>query len=376
MSAGRGLTAAELFAQAAAGGVGGSAPGEPWSAGLRARLLSPSDLADLDAPTPLVQGLIYRGTLAQLVGVPGSYKSFVAISIAASVATGRPFAGHRVPHQAPVIYVAAEGASGFRTRIAAWCEVNGVDPADLDGRLYILPEAVQLGDAAAVAELSSVLADLQPGLVVIDTRARCTSGSDENAAGEQGRLIDAADRLVRASGAAVLILHHAGRAGEHGRGSSAWDGACWSLLSVAGSDLRAKVRCAKHKDVRDGCEHHLQLAVHRVAPELLPQRPGESLEDWEARRTTLAVCPEARLDILETERRSVRLVLDKIRTLAGTEGLTRPQVVAFAEDAGVSRSAAYEAVATLIRGGFLRNVGSRNRPRYVAAGSDVVLVES
>ena len=40
--------------------------------------------------------------------------------------------GHRIPRREKVVYVAAEGATGLRARILAWCERNPVDPAELE----------------------------------------------------------------------------------------------------------------------------------------------------------------------------------------------------------------------------------------------------
>jgi hypothetical protein len=48
--------------------------------------------------------------------------------------------GTRTDRQAreKVIYPAAESAAGLRARILAWCERNNVEPATLDGWLYIM----------------------------------------------------------------------------------------------------------------------------------------------------------------------------------------------------------------------------------------------
>ncbi len=45
-------------------------------------LLSVSDLANLAAVKPLVEGLLFRDTLAQLSGPPGSYRCFYIVSSA------------------------------------------------------------------------------------------------------------------------------------------------------------------------------------------------------------------------------------------------------------------------------------------------------
>jgi len=76
-------TAAELAElEALASGVDPHAAEEAPPPTLRDRLLSLSDLATLPPVRPLTEGLVYRDTLAQLSGPPGSYKSFLALAMA------------------------------------------------------------------------------------------------------------------------------------------------------------------------------------------------------------------------------------------------------------------------------------------------------
>lgn len=332
---------------------------------LRERLLSPRQLADLPPVQPLIDGLLYRNTLAQIAGQPGSYKSFIAIGMACSVALGCAWEGYRVPEGGPVIYVAPEGASGLRTRILAWCESNHVDPAELEGRLHILPEPIQLGKFIDVAEACEVAKEMNALLLVLDTRARCTLGLSENDATEQGVAIDHAERIQAAAGTTVLGVHHSGRSGSHGRGSNAWDGAVWSDLQLTGEDMRCRIRCEKHKDVPDGCEHHFRMLPHTVSADLMPQLNGELDEEWEKRRSTLVAVQTSHLDDLAGDRPSDRSVLDIIRTSAGADGLTAATIVQLAEEHNVKRSTAYQAVKSLAERGVLRNIGSDKRARYI-----------
>lgn len=333
---------------------------------LRDRLLSLDELGALAPVRPLVDGLLYRNTLVQIAGQPGSYKSFVTIGMACSVALGRSWEGHRVPEAGSVVYVAPEGASGLRTRVLAWCELSGADPVELAGRLRFLPEPVQLGNSLDVSEACDVARELDAALVVLDTRARCTLGLSENDATEQGRAIHAAERIQKATGTTVLGVHHSGRGGDHGRGSNAWDGAVWSDLRMTGEDLRCRIHCEKHKDAADGCDHHFRMVPHTVAERHLPRLVRETPEEWSQRRSTLVAVQNGVWTNDADDRRSTRTVLDIIRTKGGAEGLTRAQAVELSIEAGVSRSAAYEATSALTQQALIRNVGSEKRARYVA----------
>jgi len=83
-----------------------------------ALLLNRTALKALPDPEPLVDGVLDQGTVALLYGKWGSGKSFIALDWAASVATGRAWQG-RSTEQRRVLYVAAEGAFGFKGRVDA-----------------------------------------------------------------------------------------------------------------------------------------------------------------------------------------------------------------------------------------------------------------
>jgi hypothetical protein len=73
-------------------------------------------------PEYLIDGLIESSSLVQMFGDPGAGKSFLALDVAACVATGKAFHGLEVK-QGPVIYVAGEGYNGIRRRLTGW-EIN------------------------------------------------------------------------------------------------------------------------------------------------------------------------------------------------------------------------------------------------------------
>lgn len=332
---------------------------------LSRQLLTLSGLGKLPPVRPLVEGLLYRGTLAQLTGAPGSYKSFLAVGMACAVAAGVAFEDHAVPDGGgPVVYVAAEGASGLRARILAWCELAGVDPSVLEGRLFILPVPVQLGNSVDIAEAVEVTREIAARLLVLDTRARCTVGLEENSSTEQGTAIAAVDTLIRETDCTVMAVHHSGRGGGAGRGSNAWDGAAWSDLRISSEHLLATVGCHKHKDVEAGCEHSFRMVPRTVSQELMPESSEQQ------RATLVAVAADGRQSD-DDDAPSRTLVSDIVRTCDGPEGLTRSQIIGLAVERGLSRSTAYAAVKDLVRRGAIRNVSTGKTERYVAAGGHV-----
>lgn len=325
---------------------------------LRDRLLNLSELAALTPPQPLVEGFIYQGTLAQLSATAGSYKTFLSIAIACSVATGRNFDEHQVPERKRVIYAAAEGASGLLKRIYAWCELNNVDPHELEGWLHILPCPIQLGSNLDVHEAEQLAIDIDAGLVILDTRSKCTIGLEENSNTEQAKAVNAAERIISAAGSAVLVIHHNGRSGSTPRGATAWDGGVWSDLRMEGGDLIARVHCEKHKDAPSGCDHHFRLIPRTVSEHLMSHTP-------EDHRKTLVIVQNNGWTPTDEIAGSQRTVLDVCRTSAPENGFTTAQLRDLAADAGISRSSAYTAIKALVERGLLKNIGTDKTPRYV-----------
>ena len=184
---------------------------------LEAATLSSADLDDLPPPEWLVQDWLPMGGLCQLTGASGSYKTFVGVGMAVRVALGLPWFGYEVK-AGPVVYVAAEGGRALRQRIReAEAALNSGVPA---AELFVHPAAVQMlgADWSALVE---VCRRRKAVLVVVDTLARSSVGVEENSATETGRLVQAAADLTDATGATVLLVHHAGHGSTRGRGSSA-----------------------------------------------------------------------------------------------------------------------------------------------------------
>jgi hypothetical protein len=246
--------------QAPAGAVeaaGANAPTatDPVSA-LMAELLSAEQMAKLPNPVPLVNGVLDMDSLAWFIGAPGSYKSFAALDIAGHVGTGRPWLAHAVK-QGRVIYLVAEGTTGMTLRTRAWQTRNG-PMTDVS----FLPRPVQArGEEWSI--LVEVVKRVEPALIIIDTQARVTVGINENDNSEVGVFIEQAERLRRASGACVLIVHHTGRNGLDARGASAIDGAQGTELKIVrGSEpLTAEIQMDKQKDMAEAEPLRLTLAV-------------------------------------------------------------------------------------------------------------------
>lgn len=230
------------------------------------------DTDDLDkiAPLePLLGDLLQVNTLCRAVGPSGSFKSFVLLDMCGCIGTGVKWHGQYVK-QGTVVYLVAEGEQGIRKRVRAWEQQYGLRMENV----RFLPRPVQ----AMSPEWDVLIAALQeigPVLVVVDTQARVTVGVEENSNKEMGQVVDRLDQLRTATGACVVVVHHTGHQGEHGRGASAVKGALQSELNVSRkgdklSNIVLTVKSGKQKDEDQSDEFEFRLKKVAIAGELKP----------------------------------------------------------------------------------------------------------
>ncbi len=257
-----------------------SAPGEEGLSTLeklRRKLVSAEELVHQPAPEPLIWGLLDLDTEAWMIGAPGSLKSFIALDMAGAVGAGRQWMGHRTQKR-KVLIVAAEGSRGMVLRTQAYVKVH----MGMEGVTFLpYPVQVQSNDGQWDA-LVQLAAELEPGLIVLDTQARVSVGLEENSAKDMGILINAIGMLKRATGACVLTIHHTGRNGGDARGSSALDGAQDTELKVVRASPRSSLECMvltdKQKDMaedRDGIK--IRMRVVDLGEDPVTGRPLSSL---------------------------------------------------------------------------------------------------
>lgn len=245
---------------------GAAALGDPVSK--RWRTLD--DLDDLPGTDWLVNKLLPAASLTHLVGMSQSLKSFIALDMALSLATGTPFAGSPrfgVTAPVPVLYVVGEGARGIGKRVRAWCKQRGIDRRRVGANLTVLEGAAQLGSQRDMDAVAEKVTETRAALVVFDTQARCTVGLEENSATDQGRAVAQLDTLMRRTGAAALVLHHTTKADpRNARGTVAWLNAVDVQLIALREDPKAMevvIEIGKMKD--DAVEGPYPFTVAKVA---------------------------------------------------------------------------------------------------------------
>lgn len=198
--------------------------------------------------------LIARG-LNVIYGPSGAYKSFYALSMALLIA-----------QQSPVIYIAAEGSSGFHKRILAWSDYHGLGA----GQLHFLCQEVNLLDPTKVRKFSAAAGALKPALVIFDTYARCIPGGDENSSRDAGIAILHTAEIQRQLDCAAVWVHHANRAERGERGSGAMRGGADAMIELTASGDVIRVICSKLKDDEPWPTEELQFQSIGASGILLP----------------------------------------------------------------------------------------------------------
>lgn len=208
----------------------------------------------------IIKGVLPQAGLAVVYGASGSGKSFAVLDMGFAIARGQAWRGKRTK-QGRVAYIAAEGAEGFRKRLAAYAIHHSVDLATvpmsvLDGA----PNLMELKDAKDLA--AGVMASGGADVIIVDTFAQTTPGANENAGEDVGKALGHCKRLHELTGALIVLIHHSGK--DASKGARGWSGlraACDAELEVVREGDARALRLSKNKDGEDGLQWGFALDI-------------------------------------------------------------------------------------------------------------------
>lgn len=183
----------------------------------------------LQAASPGDQWLIQDLWTAEAVGIiggpPKACKSWLALDLAVSVASGSPCLGvFPVRATGPVLlYAGEDSASSLRFRLESIARARHLDFAHLEVGV-ITTASLRLDRPQDQERLQATVALHRPKLLVLDPLIR-VHGADENASGPMAALLGFFRALQRQTAAAIALVHHArktlsARTGYSLRGSS------------------------------------------------------------------------------------------------------------------------------------------------------------
>jgi len=179
------------------------------------------DLWDEDPATKwLIQDVIEDGVIAEIWGESGTLKTFIALDMAVSVASGVNYHGEEVRRTGPALIIPGEGRQGLKKRVRVLCQKRGLG-RDIKLRIANRPVMLAKDDQAAwlLKEIRDF--DIPPALIVVDTLAR-NFGGNENSTEDMNAFLDSVVTISREFGATILIIHHCGHDTTHSRGAYAF----------------------------------------------------------------------------------------------------------------------------------------------------------
>ncbi|MBP1598488.1 MAG: hypothetical protein H6Q05_3865 [Acidobacteria bacterium] len=242
----------------------------------------------------LIEHLWTAAGVGILAGQPKSLKTYVALEMAVSVASGSPcFGVFPVSVQGPTLVYAAEDApSDLRSRLESLAAQRDRRLEDLDLRV-ITADFIRLDHPQDQERLRETVLRYRPMLLVLDPLVRLHS-QDENQSGPMAALLGYLRRLQRSTGTAVLIVHHlrksgnASGAGYNLRGSS--DLYAWVDSFVSLQRCRDRITIS--------AEHRAATPLKPVPVELVHESQGRA--PWLRITTPDVPLPETNHDLLRT----------------------------------------------------------------------------
>ena len=179
-------------------------------------LLKISDIKEPKGPQWLVTDLWAVNAVGIIAGEPKSYKTWLGLDLALSVASGTPCLDKfEVPERGPVlIYLAEDTLWSLKQRLTSISQHRGLSLEDLP--LYTLTAPrLQLASPGRYRQqeqndqdrLRAKIQKLKPKLVLLDPLVRI-SQADENNANEMSELLGYVRGLQREFNTCVALTHH------------------------------------------------------------------------------------------------------------------------------------------------------------------------
>lgn len=213
------------------------------------------DLEVIDSTEYLIDGWLEASTVNVLYAPKDTYKSFVALSMACCIGSGRAWYGHAT-RKSGIVYIAGEGNRGYKRRLRAWCIRNRVKLSELPIAVSDRPTRIldpeTLSDWCVHLETLKMRFEVDHLFVVIDTLSTNMGPGDENRPTDMAQLISSVRISFAASlGATVLFVHHTGKNVDLGaRGGSSLEGNADNVLVLRSGPEEGlvEVHCKHTKD--------------------------------------------------------------------------------------------------------------------------------
>lgn len=236
----------------------------------------------------LLPNFLPKTGMAYLYGPSGTFKTFVALDLAMSVATGHGpnwwDDGDRDPM--PVVFLAGESAHALASqRVDSWLHRHLVPGLEAKARMLFLDQVPPLEMASywrfiidrIKAKVRAAGFD-RPALLIVDTLSRAMVGWDISSVGDASRASARLETLARELECCVLLVHHTGKTDKQEMvGSYVWYANADTVVQIereSNTSLTVNLHTRKQKESENGPPKRFVGAVY-----------GDSIafeRDWQA----------------------------------------------------------------------------------------------
>lgn len=242
----------------------------------------------------LLDGLWGHHAVGIIGGAPKASKSWLALDMAVSVASGTPCLGrfHVASSGPALVYLAEDDVTDVRERVEQICAHRRLSLDALDVELLTTP-CLHLDMEEDRQRLDATVAALKPRLLVLDPLIRLHRTLDENSSSDIARLLGFLRELNRRHELALVLVHHMSKRprknlGQALRGSSdlhAWlDSACYLVRN-------------QQEDIALTIEHRAAPAPKPILLQLVQDKPAH-LEVVDSRGATPPLAEQVRQALL------------------------------------------------------------------------------
>lgn len=190
------------------------------------RLITPKNLAELKRLASgrkfFIDPFVPVGAIIQVVGFNGHGKSLWLLNLLWAASKGQSFASGHVDEKLRSLYLDFEGSTNtLSERIEDCVSLHG----DMDESLGIwnanaAEDPMCLNDPEGIKQLESLINDVNPQLVVIDTVRQAWAGMEENSPHSWTK-VNAIAMACRNAGMSVILVHHRNKPDQNGHGREA-----------------------------------------------------------------------------------------------------------------------------------------------------------
>lgn len=224
-----------------------------------------------EAPAQLIQGIVIAGLAASWSGDIGIGKTWLELTAARAIASGRPFLGHFPTTQASVLIIDQEShPAKLAERVQALDRAEPM-PRGIEMNVAFPKAPTYVNDPAGYAEVDRLLREYRPALAFLDSLTRFHN-ANENDAGQMADVNANLKLLMQDHGCALTVLDHSrkpslidkgGPARHRLRGSNEKSAFVDAALVVErdGDDGELLIRCSKARWVPEFPDFRVRLDI-------------------------------------------------------------------------------------------------------------------